>query len=674
MASSAFLQVVFQIAANFIVEEMRLENDLQSELGYLEENVAMISATLNDAEKIDPSPPLKLWLDELRDVGYHAIDLLDEHNAELRRRNLVYSPEFRHKLSIFNPKRVYYRHDMSHKIKEASLKMTHVFQRRINFGLNVNESSCVRDGGEITTSLPPTHIVGRENEKSDIINKLISYDDVQVGEPKLSIFAIHGMGRIGKTTLAQLIYNDERISTYFDMRLWVHVSCEYNFEKVTRSILESIDELPFAGINLDNSQRRIQKKLKGKRYLLVLDDFWNERRHEWEKLKRPLHKGAPGSVIIVTTREKMVADMVCTFPSYHLKYLSEYDCYSLVNRYASSNDGDGCTRLYALKSEIFRKCGGIPEKAIDLGYQLHQEQDREKWNDIIVNWGEGTFAGRNWFISSMRLSYSRLPSNIKPCLAYCAIIPKGFQFEKQWMVQLWMAQNFILKESEQRVEDTGNAYFDWLVERSLFQRTKIDLNRNRYGYNISDMVHEVVKHTTAEECCIFELDKPCYLTKNTRHISIVFTSEGISHTHDPFTQIFQCKGLYTLLVIGGYLINYPLKLPNNLFNSLVKLRALDLSYCNLSSLPDNIGYLKHLRYLQLQNSNIQELPESISNLYNLQTLGLRNCFLLKKLPKETRCLQQLLHLDLHLDYLRQISAKWHNLMKFWSPCHHISDY
>ncbi|KAJ4803455.1 Disease resistance protein [Rhynchospora pubera] len=310
--------------------------------------------------------------------------------------------------------------------------------------------------------------------------------------------------------------------------------------------------------------------------------------------------------------------------------------------------------------------------AIDLGDQLRRENDKGKWNEIILKMGERCAfpEERNDFISSMRSSYSRLPSILKPCLAYCSIIPEGQQFEKEWIVQLWMAQNFIAKESEQRVEDTGSTYFDWLVERSFFQRMRISLNRDSYEYSIPDMVHQVAKHTSAEECCVFDLEKPCNLSKTTKHMSIVFRSEGLSHTQDPFTEIYHCKGLYTLLVIGCNLINYPLKLPDDLFNFLRKLRSLDLSYCNLGFLPDNIGCLKHLRYFQLRNSNIQELPESICILYNLQTLGLRNCFLLKKLPKETRCLQQLRHLDLHLDYshhnINQTTQSC-NILKYMPP-------
>ncbi|XP_078162126.1 putative disease resistance protein RGA3 isoform X2 [Carex rostrata] len=648
--ASAFLPVVFQITAGFLVEELRLQHNLQSEVQLLKRNVSMIIATLNDA-KMNPSQRLKLWLDELRDVGYHAIDLLDEHNTELQRRKLVHAAELRNNLAIFNLKRLIYRHDISHKIKELSSRMEEVFQRHINFGLNVNESSPIKL--EITTSLPPTLIVGRENERSEILSKLIPYNNVQVG-----ILAIHGLGRIGKTTLAQLIYEELEKKGHFNTTLWVHVSDEFDLEKVTRSILDSMDEVPDGKSNLDTVQKLIQKKLKGKRYLLVLDDYWNENPHEWEKLLRPLHQGAPGSVIIVTTTNSKVAELVSKpFPSYQLKKLSEQDYCSLVCHYASHNELNAWAKLNALSSEIMKKCWGMPEEAISLGYQLRQEHDEEKWNEIIVKWGEGhTFSEeKNRSKNSMRLHYSRLPSYLKPCLAYCSIIPTSLQFEKEWIVQLWMAQNFIAKQSEQTIQDIGNTYFDWLVAQSFFQKTWNSHNKDRYEYCIPDMVHEVVRQTSAGDCCIFELGKSDKPADSIRHISMVFTREQLSCNPNPFTEIYHCNGLYTLLVIGAFLTNHPISnpllLPDDLPDRLGRLRTLDLSYCSLGSLPQNIGNLKHLRCLQLRNSNIQDLPESVGNLYNLQTLGLRNCFSLRKLPKDTWCLQKLLHLDLHVDHL-----------------------
>lgn len=146
---------------------------------------------------------------------------------------------------------------MFHKTRKVSLKMSDVLQKQINFGLNVNESSSVRpERVENTSSLPPTHAVRRENKKREILEMLLPYGDVRVGRPKLLILAIHGMGRIGKTTLSQMIYNDEKISKHFDMRLWIHVSYEFNLKKVTRSILDSMNELSSVDNNLDTYQRK----------------------------------------------------------------------------------------------------------------------------------------------------------------------------------------------------------------------------------------------------------------------------------------------------------------------------------------------------------------------------------------------------------------------------------
>ncbi|XP_078161757.1 putative disease resistance protein RGA3, partial [Carex rostrata] len=532
---------------------------------------------------------------------------------------------------------------MSHKIKDLSSRMKKVSQRRSDFGLDVNASSTTRDRLEITTSLPPTHTVGRENESTKILGMLIPYNDVQVG-----ILTIYGLGRIGKTTLAQLIYNELNKQGDFNMTLWVQVSYEFDLEKVTRSILDSMGEPQVRDI--DAAQKRIQMNLEGKRYLLVLDDFSNENIFEWEKLIRPLQKGAPGSIIIVTTSNELVARMVSTIFSFHLKELSGNNCYSLVYHYASRNDTNAIAKLNAQRSEIINKCKGMPEEAINLGGRLRQQHDEEKWNEIIVKWGEGhTFSEESRSINSMRLH--NLPSYLKSCLAYCSIIPKGKQFKKDWIIQLWMAQNFIAKQDQQRIEDIGNTYFDWLVARSFFQKTGISLNKDRYEYHIPNIVHESVQEISAKECCIFEFGKSDKPANSTRHISIIVTGEQLRNNPNLFTEIYHCKGLYTLLVVGDFLTNHPLRLPNDIFNRLGKLRTLDLSYCNLGSLPKNIGDLIHLRCLQLQNSNIQELPKSVGDLYNLQTLGLRNCYSLRKLPKEIKCLQKLLHLDLHLDHV-----------------------
>ncbi|KAL8551281.1 hypothetical protein ACS0TY_000383 [Phlomoides rotata] len=147
------------------------------------------------------------------------------------------------------------------------------------------------------------------------MEKLLAGD---CSEDDLCVHAIQGigdtkgMGGLGKTTLAQMVYNDERAQRRFDLRIWVCVSDDFSVAGIVRAILESIEGGGCNISNLDPLQRRLQENLRGRRYLLVLDDIWNENQRLWDALKEVLRCGSQGSVTIVTTRIEKVASMMST--------------------------------------------------------------------------------------------------------------------------------------------------------------------------------------------------------------------------------------------------------------------------------------------------------------------------------------------------------------------------
>ncbi|KAG1354946.1 Disease resistance protein RGA3 [Cocos nucifera] len=653
---SAFSEVIISILLNLLLAELRSQRGLRKELRNLMTTVQMIQAVIADVEEREQKEnAVQLWLDELRDVAYAAIDVLDEVATESQRQQLIPHAQVRNSLSVVNPKRFQFSHGISNKIKEIEQRLEFIGKRQHELGLRRPDVSRHHgEGSELlqTTSMNSTDALGREHDKQRIVERLISSDGVV--EAGISVLPVLGMGGLGKTTLAQLVYNDEIVEKHFELRLWVHVSHDFNVVKLSKAIIESIDSLVCDSTNLDALQKHLHKKLNGRRYLLVLDDVWNESLQEWKRLRAPLLSGAKGSKILVTTRIKEVADMMGT-PTYILHGLSDDDCWSLFCQYAMGQNTHA-SRLDKIGKEIVKKCKGLPLAAIAMGHRLHKVTDRSKWETILQN-ERWEFSGENGDISrAVGSSYRQLPAHLKPCFAYCSIIPKGFVFEKEFIVQLWMAQNFIQPRGGERIEDIGSSYFDSLVQRSFFQLSHFDYKSGQPRYTMHDLIHDYGQHVSAGDCCTMELGKQYNFSEKIRHLSLIydqFARNDSRHSRSSnqrriFDTLYRFKGLYTLLLVRDSTSNSFI-IPDNFAEKLGSLRTLDLSNSGLSVLPQSIGDLKHLRCLQLRNTNITRLPESVGCLYNLQTLGLRNCCYLEELPVRMKNLRKLRHLDLHLD-------------------------
>ncbi|XP_075633729.1 putative disease resistance RPP13-like protein 1 [Castanea sativa] len=213
-----------------------------------------------------------------------------------------------------------------------------------------------------TTSLvKETRIIGRDDIKEPIVNLLLSND--AKGNEHLCVIPIAGMGGIGKTTLAQLIYNDQRITEHISISFWVCVSEEFDVVRITKSILEAVTSQKCDTTDF-MIQTRLKKGLMGKKFLLVLDDVWNENYGDWELLKNPFKHGTLGSKIIVTTRNE--------------------DCWCLFTNHAFENGNyNAYPELDKIGRKIIKKCDGLPLAAKALGALLHRKLDEEEWYKIL---------------------------------------------------------------------------------------------------------------------------------------------------------------------------------------------------------------------------------------------------------------------------------------------------
>ncbi|XP_077212089.1 putative disease resistance protein RGA4 [Tasmannia lanceolata] len=646
----AILSVVLEKAFSSILEEFGLLSSVNQELKKLSRTLMTIQDVLNDAEERQvKEAAVRNWLRDLKDLAYDADDILDELATKARQREVEDGNQTVHNLlTCFTSNPIFYRRKIARKIKEIRERLDEISKERDCLRLNEgNEYGQIEimDRPQTSSLIDKSSVFGREEDMQKIIELLLS--DESRGK-NVSVVTIVGMGGLGKTTLAQLAYNDEQVKNHFELTIWVSMSVNFDVRRTTKAIIESATRTTSNLNDLDPLQATLQEILHRKRFLIVLDDLWNENHNDWDVLRVPFNVGATGSKIIVTTRSVKVSLVVGTVHTLCLEGLSDNDCWLLFKRRAFvDGSSDGRDNLEIIGREIVKKCRGLPLAAKTLGSLLYSKLDENVWETILKSelWDLAT--ENNGILPALRLSYCHLPAHLKQCFVYCSIFPQDYNFEKEKLVQLWMAEGFIQPSRGKQMEDIGGEYFDGLLWRSFFQYSYSNWE-DKPIYKMHDLIHDLAQSISAYECFRMENDNLCSISDKTRHSSL------LCDCNKPvfFEAFYKAKSLRTFLFLGVYLylpssIHPLVSVPHDMFLKLRCLRVLDLSHTFIMELPKSIGNLKHLRYLDISQARIKKFPGSICRLHNLQTLKLRNCSELLELPKDMSNLLNLRHLDMH---------------------------
>lgn len=225
---------------------------------------------------------------------------------------------------------------------------------------------------------------------------------------------------------------------------------DFRVKKMTKAIIEAVSGCACEDLDLELLQRKIQNLFQRKKYFLVLDDVWDDEQENWQKLKSILACGAQGASVLVTTRLSKVAAIMGTMPPHELAMLSDNDCWKLFKHRAFGPNEVEQEKLVILGKEIVKKCGGVPLAAKALGGLLRFKREEREWLKIKES---NLWSLPHNIMPALRLSYLNLPIKFRQCFAYCAIFPKDEKIEKQYLIELWIANGFFSSNDKLDAED-----------------------------------------------------------------------------------------------------------------------------------------------------------------------------------------------------------------------------
>ena len=586
LIGGAFLSSFFQVTLQSLTSRDFKDLFNKKLINKLEITLNSINQLLDDAEtKKYHDQNVKNWLDRLKHEVYEVDQLLDEFDTNVQRKSKV-----QHFLSAFTNRFESRIKDLLDELKLLAEQKDVLGLTQRNYTNSEGAVSLQSSERSPTASLvDESCIYGREGEKEEIINYLLPNKD---NGNQVSSISIVGLGGMGKTTLAQLVYNDRRIQEKFELKAWVHASEYFDVIGLTKAILRKFGSAENSE-DLDLLQRQLQKILTGKNYLLVMDDVWKLNEESWEKLLLPFNHGSSGSKIIVTTRDKKVALIVKSTELVDLEQLKNKDCWSLFKRLAfHGRNVSEYPKLESIGKNIVDKCGGLPLAVKTLGNLLRKKFTQREWEKILeADMWRLTDDDSN-INSALRLSYHNLPSNLKRCFAYCSIFPKGFEFDRDELIKLWMAEG-LLKccGRDKSEEELGNEFFDDLESISFFQQSLDD----HKSIVMHDLVNDLAKSESQEFCLQIEGVRVQDKSERTRHVCC---SLDLKDGAGILNHIPEIKGLRSLLVVpqgyGEECFMISINLQRDLFSKLKYLRMLSLCGCKLRELSGEIGNLKLL--------------------------------------------------------------------------------
>ncbi|KAG2641106.1 disease resistance protein PIK6-NP-like [Panicum virgatum] len=613
--------------AELVVGEYKLHKGVKGEIKELEKELTYISAALRKVSEVPVhqlDEQVKIWARDARELSYDIEDVVDTFMLRGKGREQEGQGAFSLK-RLFGKATDLYKeaktnHQIHNVIKDIMDQVKKVSERRDRYKVDN-----IAAGPSLVSDVDPrleamyrkaTEIVGIDGQKNELIRTLMNEDSSS--SPQQKIISIVGFGGLGKTTLANALLQD--LKAKFDCHFFVSVSFNPDIKKIFKNILVQLDENKYGHIDeaweINLLINKIIDFLKNRRCLCVIDDLWKEL--PWDTIKLALQDGNRGSKIIVTTRNKSVAEYVGG-GIYELNPLSNGDSRELFYKRIFKSADDCPPDLSKVTGKILKKCGCVPLAIITIASLLATKPrclvEWEKVNNSIGSRSENS-PYMDKLNTILSLSYNDLPFHLKTCLLSLSKYPEDQVIRKDVLVWSWIAEGFIIPAGSS-LQETGEGYFNELINRGLIQPVNLwspfDVfgETEVYACQLHDMVLEFIIKLSAEEgfgtTLLSDGEQAGASSLHQREITRRLSLHNSSTTNAPINERKELFKVRSLDVFGHADL---MMLALSRFRVLRVLQLEDCSRLDNNHLKD-LCKLYLLKFLRLQDLNVTELPESI---------------------------------------------------------------
>ncbi|XP_052293095.1 probable disease resistance protein At4g27220 isoform X2 [Citrus sinensis] len=490
-------------------------------------------------------------------------------------------------------------------------------------------------------------------------------------DPDISIIGVYGMGGVGKTTLVKEVARRAKKGKLFDEVVFAEVSETPDIRKVQEELADQLGMKFDEGSDVPGRARRLYARLQNENKILaILDNIWEEL--DLEKVGVPSGNDCRGCKVLLTARDRHVLESIGS-KTLGIDVLSDEEAWTLFKKMVGDCAENG--ELKSIATDVAKECGGLPIAIVTLAKSLRNKSSVSTWKDALRQlkspspWNFKGVLAKTY--SAIELSYNYLrEEELKQLFLQCSLMGSP-QASMQDLLKYAIGLGILKGVSTvEEARNKVNTLVDQLKDACLL----LD-GTNSYWFSVHDVVRDVAISIASRDYHVFTMrnegDPRQWPDKKCSRISLY------DNTISEIPQGWECPQLEFFYIFAPN--NSPLKIPDNIFIGMPKLKVLDFTRMRLLSLPSSIhlltdlrtlcldscqledirviGELRKLEILSLQASVIEQLPMEIGQLTQLKLLDLSYCSKLKVIaPNVLSNLSQLEEL-----YMARCYIKWEHL-------------